>query len=105
MTATASPVLHVPEEPTVRAEAWLTAVLDGAALADVLAGDDGLVDWLWSRWRTLVSAGMTRQDLAAIVLDYRREVWLWLAGERTWPQSCSGLIGRISRRLGDDAGA
>ena len=44
MTATAAaPVLHMPEEPTVRAERWLSAVLDGAALDDVLAGDDGVV--------------------------------------------------------------
>ena len=35
----------------------------------------------------------------AIVADYRREIWLWLAGERTWAQCCSGLIGRITRRL------
>ena len=26
-------------------------------------------------------------------------VWLWLAGERTWAQCCSGLIGRINRRV------
>jgi hypothetical protein len=33
------------------------------------------------------------------VLGYQREIWLWLAGERTWAQCCSGLIGRINRRL------
>jgi hypothetical protein len=48
---------------------------------------------------------MTRDDLALVVTNYQREIWLWLAGERTWAQSCSGLIGRITRRLGDDAGA
>ena len=31
--------------------------------------------------------------------SYRRELWLWLMGERTWVQCCSGLIGRIERRL------
>jgi hypothetical protein len=105
MTATAAPVLLVHEEPTLRAEGWLAAVLDGAALGDVLEGDDGVVDWLWSRWRSLASVGMTRDDLALVVTNYQREIWLWLAGERTWAQSCSGLIGRITRRLGDDAGA
>ena len=33
MTATAAPVLHIPEEPTLRAEGWLSAVLEGAPLA------------------------------------------------------------------------
>jgi hypothetical protein len=105
MTTTAAPGLHVPEEPTLRAEGWLAAVLDGAALGAVLGGDDGVVDWLWSRWRSLSSVGMTRDDLALVVVQYQREIWLWLAGERTWAQCCSGLIGRITRRLGDDAGA
>lgn len=105
MTATAAPVLHMPEEPTLKAERWLTAVLEGAPLEQVLRSDDGLADWLWSRWRILASAGMTPDDLAQVVSDYQREIWLWLAGERTWAQCCSGLIGRISRRLGDSAGA
>ena len=48
----------------------------------------------------LESAGMTEDDFGAIVVGYRREIWLWLVGERTWAQCCSGLIGRIDRRLG-----
>jgi hypothetical protein len=105
VTATAAPVLHMPEEPVVLAEGWLSSVLDGAPLATVLAGEDGVADWLWSRWRILDSAGMTHHDLTRVVVDYQRELWLWLAGERTWAQCCSGLIGRITRRLGDHAGA
>ena len=105
MTSTATPVLHMPEEPTVLAQRWLATVVDGAELGEVLRGDDGLVEWLWSRWRILAAAGMSRDDLARIVTDYQREIWLWLAGERTWAQSCSGLIGRINRRLGEHAGA
>ncbi len=42
---------------------------------------------------------MSEDELRRIVVGYRREIWLWLAGERTWAQCCSGLIGRISRRL------
>jgi hypothetical protein len=100
LTATALPVLHVPDEPTVLADGWLGAVLDGRELAEVL-GDEksGVTAWFWSRWRTLSSAGLNEQDLGLIVLGYRRELWLWLAGERTWAQCCSGLIGRIYRRL------
>jgi hypothetical protein len=95
----AAPTLHLPDEPTARAEAWLAAIADGADLVAVLRADDGLVEWLWGRWSTLQGAGMTHEDFAEIVVAYRRELWLWLAGERTWAQSCSGLIGRIGRRL------
>jgi hypothetical protein len=98
LTTVVPPVLHVPDEPVTRAEQWLAAVLDGGDLDAVLTGAEGVVDWLWSRWRSLESVGVGRDDLAGIVVDYRREIWLWLAGERTWAQCCSGLIGRISRR-------
>jgi hypothetical protein len=97
----ASPVLHVPDEPTARAEHWLVAVLEGRELDDVLIGVDGVVGWLWTRWRSLAAAGLDETDLCAIVLGYRREIWLWLAGERAWAQCCSGLIGRISRRIAE----
>lgn len=106
MTVFTVPVLHVPDEPSGRAENWLAAVLDGRELAVVLTEDgDGVTAWLWSRWRSLASAGLDEGDLEQIVLGYRREIWLWLAGERTWVQCCSGLIGRINRRLTGGDGA
>jgi len=101
LTVTTVPVLHVPDEPAARAEGWLAAVLDGRDLEDVLADDDGVVPWLWTRWRFLASTGLSEDAFRLVVLGYRREVWLWLAGERTWAQCCSGLIGRISRRIAD----
>jgi len=93
------PSLHVPDEPTARADTWLAAVADGGDLGEVLVADDGLISWLWSRWSALDRAGLTRDDFTRIALDYRRELWLWLAGERTWAQACSGLVGRINRRV------
>jgi hypothetical protein len=96
---TTVPSLHVPDEPTARAEAWLAAVHDGALWADVLVAEDGPIQWLWSRWSSVATAGMSADDFAQVVLGYRRELWLWLAGERTWAQACSGLVGRVSRRL------
>ena len=42
--------------------------------------------------------GMGRAELGAVVGGYRREIWLWLTGERTWAQCCAGLIGRARRR-------
>ncbi len=101
MTAGTTPVLHVPDEPTVWAERWLAAVVDGRELEAVLTDADGLVAWLWTRWRYLASVGLDEDELRAIVLGYRREVWLWLAGERMWAQCCAGLIGRITRRIAD----
>ena len=98
MTVTSLPALHVPDEPTVRAAAWLAAVLDGDDLTDVLRADDGLVPWLWSRWSTLSKVGLTRAEFEDIVIGYRRKIWLWLAGERIWTQCCSGLVGRMGRR-------
>ena len=85
----------------MRAEQWLAAVLDGRDLEAVLTDVDGFVAWLWTRWRYLASAGLDEDELRLIVLGYRREVWLWLAGERMWAQCCSGLIGRITRRIAD----
>jgi hypothetical protein len=42
----------------------------------------------------------TRAELSAACHGYGRELWLWLAGERTWQQCASGLEGRVLRRLG-----
>ena len=95
---TSVPTLHVPDEPTARAAAWLDAVLEGDDLTDVLRSDGGLVPWLWSRWSALSKVGLTRPEFEDVVLGYRREIWLWLAGERIWTQCCSGLVGRITRR-------
>jgi hypothetical protein len=99
LTVTLLPTLHVPDEPTARAEAWLAEVLDGNDLTIVLRADDGFVPWLWSRWSTLGGAGVTAEQFGDIVVGYRREIWLWLAGERIWTQCCSGLIGRVNRRI------
>jgi len=96
---TAAPGLHLPDEPTERAEAWRAAIRGGRGFEDVLFGDDGVTAWLWSRWRSLASSGLDEEVLGGVVLGYRRELWLWLAGDRTWAQCCSGLIGRVNRRV------
>jgi hypothetical protein len=99
LTVTTLPTLHLPDEPTGRAVAWLSAVLEGDDLTTVLRAEDGLIPWLWSRWNTLRTVGLTRDEFEEIVMGYRREIWLWLAGERIWSQCCSGLVGRLSRRI------
>jgi hypothetical protein len=94
------PQLHVPDEPVVAKARWLDEIRSGVPLDEVLVADGGLVEWLWARWRVLDASGFGEKSLAALVLDYRRELWLWLEGERTWAQCCSGLLGRLGRRLG-----
>jgi len=89
----------MPDEPTARATAWLTQVVEGDDLVSVLRAQNGFVEWLWSRWSALGQGGLTRDEFDKIVVGYRREIWLWLAGERIWTQCCSGLIGRVGRRI------
>ena len=93
--------LHVPDEPIGRAGEWRTALREGRDIDEVLSGDDGLTAWVWSRWRApLAASGLDEDGLGTITTGYRRELRLWLEGDRTWAQCCSGLIGRIIRRVG-----
>jgi len=92
------PWLHVPDEPIGRRDAWRRVVLDGTDLVDVICSPEGIAQWLWTRWSVLGRVGTSAEDLSAVTLGYRREVWLWLVGDRTWEQCCAGLIGRLRRR-------
>jgi hypothetical protein len=93
--------LSVPEEPAaLRARVRALVEQDpggGAALVD--AGSF-LADPLWAHWGpALEPAGMDRDRFLEVVTGYRRELWLWVMGERTWAQSAGGLLGRVQRRL------
>jgi len=91
----------VPEEP-VELRARTRALVEeaperGAALVDAASW---IADPLWERWRpALEPAGMDRERFLRVVAGYRRELWLWVMGERTWEQSAGGLLGRVRRRL------
>jgi hypothetical protein len=92
--------LHVPDEPVGRADVWRAALRSGHDIGEVLGGDDGVTAWLWARWRAPLAAwSLDERALERITTGYRREVRLWLEGDRTWAQCCSGLIGRITRRV------
>ncbi len=99
MTTTAQDAVrpHVPDEPAQR-DRWRAEVVRGTELVTVLGAPDGLIQWLWARWHALQGAGWTRDGFAGVALGYRRELWLWMAGERTWAHCCSGLLGRLGRR-------
>lgn len=92
-------VLHVPEEPVLHRERWRRQVEDGADWATVVDRAGGLTAWLWERWQALGAAGMDGARFAATVAGYQKELWYWVLGERQWAQVCSGLIGRVERRL------
>lgn len=106
MTSTSSlitpgPELPLPEEPVALGAQTRALVerspAEGAALID---RGEWIADPLWRAWGpALERAGIGRERLVEIVVDYRRELWLWVMGERTWAQCASGLRGRVLRRL------
>jgi hypothetical protein len=58
-----------------------------------------LSDWLWAQWAVpLAACGVTPELLAATVVGYRQELWLWLMGQRTWQHIVSSLAGLVLRR-------
>jgi hypothetical protein len=95
------PDLPLPEEP-VALRAGVRALVEeeperGAALID---GAAWIADPLWERWGPLLEpAGMSRARFLEVVAGHRRELWLWVMGERTWAHSAGGLAGRVRRRL------
>jgi hypothetical protein len=98
---TPAPDLLLPEEP-VELRRRTRALVEqdperGSAVVDAGAF---LADPLWQRWGpALEAAGMSRDRFDQVVAGYRRELWLWVMGERTWAQSAGGLLGRVRRRL------
>jgi len=104
MTGTApglSPSLALPEEQ-VELRRRTRALIEqdptqGAAVVDAGAW---IADPLWALWGpVLEAAGMDRDRFGEVVAGYRRELWLWVMGERTWAQAAGGLLGRVQRRL------
>jgi hypothetical protein len=96
-----APGLTLPEEPAeLRRRTRALVEQDPGRGAAVVAAGAFVADPLWERWGpALAAAGMDRDRFGAIVAGYRRELWLWVMGERTWAQSGGGLLGRVRRRL------
>jgi hypothetical protein len=96
-----APGLTVPEEPVeLRARTRALVEQDPGRGAAVVDAGAFVADPLWERWGpALAAAGLDRDRFGAIVAGYRRELWLWVMGERTWAQSAGGLLGRVQRRL------
>jgi hypothetical protein len=55
---------------------------------------------LWDDRRgDLEDMGVGLADLRAATGGFRRELWLWMMGERTWAQTASSVAGRAVRRV------
>ncbi len=95
-----APPLDVPAEPLELRVRIGREVLGGADWLRSPGDDHGLGAWLWESWApVLLGLGASRTELDAVVAGYRRELWLWVMGERTWVQAIQGLAGRLVRRL------
>ena len=96
----AAPDLSLPEEPGALRQRTRTLIEQdperGAAVVD--AGS-WIADPLWEGWGpALERAGMDRDRFQEIVTGYRRELWLWVMGERTWAQSAGAWRRHAGRR-------
>ena len=97
---TDGPRLAVPEEPEELRVALRDELLAGGDWRSGFADDICIGVWLWSRWQpALEPAGCSREDFVTIVMSTRRELWLWLLGDRRGEQYVTGLAGRVVRRL------
>jgi hypothetical protein len=94
------PRLELPEEPVDVKATLRDALLEGHDWREEFADDMCLAIWLWSLWQpALEPYGMSREDFFDQVIAFRRELWLWLIGDRQWLQYVTGLAGRVVRRL------
>jgi hypothetical protein len=95
------PELPLPPEPAeLRARTRALAEQDPAGAIALLGLGEWILDPLWDRWGAeLERSGVGRERLRQIAVDYRRELWLWVMGERTWEQCAGGLLGRVWRRV------
>jgi hypothetical protein len=94
------PRLELPDEPVDIKVGLRDALLEGQNWRDGFSDDICIGLWLWGRWQpALEPDGMSREEFVDTVIANRRELWLWLIGDRQWDQFITGLAGRISRRL------
>jgi hypothetical protein len=94
------PRLELPDEPLDLKVGLRDALLEGTSWRDGFSDDICIGLWLWGQWQpALEPCGLSREDFVDLVMDNKRELWLWLVGERQWVQFLSGMAGRVIRRL------
>jgi hypothetical protein len=94
------PRLELPDEPLDLRAGLRDALLSGQDWRKGFSDDICIGLWVWGRWQpALEPNGMSREEFVDIVIADKRELWLWLMGERQWIQFLSALAGRVVRRL------
>jgi hypothetical protein len=92
--------LELPEEPVDIKVGLRDALLEGQNWRDGFSDEICIGVWLWGQWQpALEPNGMGREEFVDAVIANKRELWLWLIGERQWVQFVTALAGRIVRRL------
>lgn len=98
-TSDAGVDLELPPEPSALRQEIRRDVLDGQDWQQRFGDGLGVGELLWEGWgQPLEAAGVDRSTFESVVRAYRRELWFWVLGERTWAQAAAGLAGRLRRR-------
>lgn len=91
-----------PEPVDLRRRMRAAADSDPAGARMDLAAGQSMADELWRSWRPELEAlGADRAAVAAASSALARELWLWVMGERQWPEVAALLYGRVARHLPD----
>lgn len=94
------PRLALPDEPEDLKAGLRDALLDGQDWRAGFSDDICIGLWIWAQWQpALEPGGLSREEFVDVVIADKRELWLWLMGERPWMQYLTGLAGRVVRRL------
>jgi hypothetical protein len=90
-----------PAEPVqLRRRIRAAADSDPAGARRDLADGGAVADELWRSWRAeLEVLGADRAAVAAASSALARELWLWVMGERQWPEVAALVYGRVGRHL------
>ncbi len=95
-----SPRLELPDEPIDLQRELRDTLLSGANWREGFSDDICIGLLLWRAWRpALEPLGFSREDFIDSVVAYRRELWLWLMGDRGWIPYVTGLAARVIRRV------
>jgi hypothetical protein len=95
-----SPRLELPDEPLEMKRGLRETLLAGADWRSEFSDDICVGLWLWRHWQpALEPRGYGREEFIDAVIAFRRELWLWLMGDRGWIPFVTGLAARVIRRV------
>ena len=95
-----SPRLELPDEPVDLQRGFATRCCpapNGAKGSATTSASGSCSGRAWQP--ALEPLGFSREDFIDSVVAYRRELWLWLMGDRGWIPYVTGLAARVIRRV------